>query len=256
MVRRWFLLLALLGLIAACTTPPETDGLLEANSSITVTLPPASSVLLTLHASGDTRVYARSQNPEGVGLRIVLFNEDLSPMIASASHTWFGIPSVALANGKPEPLIQVEPLDGPRFNFHFSRAYDYYLKVENFSDQWVEAEVGAFAFEPLRDADLVPMTGGSRTGALEFLGEVDTYIIGKDGTLSLSAGGSGYAWIVADVYTSNETGSSKVKTLEPGNAYPVKGGDYIWVHARGHVAAGFNEPESFQYTLTLNVAQP
>ncbi len=253
MQARWFLLLALLGLMVACNTEPlETDGQLESGQTIDVKLPASGSVFLTLHASGPTRVFAHSRNPEGAELRIILSNQDLNRMVASASHSWFGIPDVAPASAGAAPLIVVEPASGPRLNFHASRGYDYYLKIENYSHQEVEAVVGAFEFTPLKDGN-IRFYQGSTTGALEFLGEVDSYIVGEDGVLSLAAGGSGYAWIVADVYTSSAPGSAKIATLEPGGpSLSVKAENYVLVRARGHIVAGFNEADSFQYRLELS----
>ena len=255
MLRTWLLLAALLALVVACNPTPESEGAFEPGGTLTVTLPPSGSVYVTLKgASGPTRVYAQSP---GALLRLVVLNQDQNPMLASAAHTWFGLPQVALAAAGAEPQIAVEPVSGPRLNLNAYPGYDYYLKLENHSGQRVEAELGAVPFEPRPDGEDAPLAPGETVGALEFVGEIDGYRVVEDGYLELWASGSGAAWIVADVYAARTTGSPKLATLEPGGpGYPVAAGNYVLVRARGNAAAGFDEPESFQYTLILSVAAP
>lgn len=248
-------LAAFLALVfSACNLPPESGGTLEPERTLTLTLPASGTAYLTLkNASGPVRLFAQSQTPQGAGLRLVVLNTDGNPMYASASHFWFGLPQVAVASLEAAPLIAVEPADGPRLNLNAYPGHDYLVRVENHSGQSVEVLVGTTAFQPQSDGGDALLSAGDTTGALEFVGEVDTYLVPDRGTLSLQASGSGYAWIVADVYASRTTGSPKIATLEPGGpALAVEAGNYVWVRSRGNAAAGFNEPESFQYTLSYS----
>lgn len=236
----------LLILLAACTPPPPAAEELVSGGELEVTLPPSKAVYLRLTgASGPTQVAASDEAP----LRLVLLNPDLNPMLASVSSTWFGLPQVAVA-------IAVEPLaSGPRLNFEAYPGHAYYLRVENLSHTEATVTLSAKAFDPNPKGDDDPLEPGEPlSGAIEFLNEVDTYITKGEGYLRLEASGSGVAWLTADVYEARAAGSPKVAGLEPGDERCVPAGAYVMVRTRGNQAAGFDEPESLRYTLTLTSA--
>jgi len=249
-VRTAWVLIVLGLLLAACSleTKPAASATLTPGNEVSVTLPPSGAVYLTLKDAVDaTRVYAAPL--EAGSVRLVILNSDLMPMAASASHYWFGKPDVATF------AIAVEPTTGPRLNFRAYPGYEYVVKVENHTGQELEAAVGAFSFTPRGQEDNY-LTAGEVSGAIEFLAQMDTYEVLEDGTLTLSAGEMGKPFIVAHVYESALPGAAKLFTLEPGDSYPVKAGNFVVVQARGQATAGFDEPESFQYTLNLTVAVP
>jgi len=254
MIRFRWPLLALVLLLAACEVSLQTEDWLEPGRSISVVIPASGSVYLSLQNAAEyTQLYATSQDPAGVQLRLVLLNTDLNPMLASASYRWFGLPQVAVAGAEAAPAIVVTPEAGARLNLKGYPGASYYLRVENHSGLPVTALVGAEAFEPLADGGL--LAEGDTYGAIEFVGEFDTYEAIDAGTLTLSAEGAGASWIVADIYPDAEPSTEKIATLEPGGSYTVEAGYLVIVRVRGGLAAGFNEPESFQYTLSL-VAAP
>ena len=259
-------LIAVLGLLllllAACgEPPPAVDATLGPDDNDTLTLLPSGSAYVLLrNQSGPTLAYAQTVNPRGPGLRLVLLNEDLVAMYASSDFSWFGRPGVALAGKEARPLITPTLTDGVRLNFEAALGHDYYLKVENFSNVPVDVEVGVAGFSPNPNGDFFAndtlALNQSKTGAIEFVGEQDAYTLKSTGYLHLAASGAANAWLVADVYADAAPKADKLLTLEPDglNCAPVSNGYFVLLHTHGNAAAGFDEPGSLQYTLTLDNA--
>lgn len=250
----------LLLLLAACgEPPPAVDATLGPDQSQTLTLPPSGAAYVRLrNLSGAVQAYAQTVNPRGPGLRLVLLNEDLVAMYASSDFSWFGRPGVALAGKGARPLITPTLTDGARLNFEAALGHDYYLKVENYSNVPVDVEVGVAGFSPNPNGDFFAndtlALNASKTGAIEFVGEHDAYTLSGTGYLHLDASGAANAWLVAEVYEDAAPGADKLLTLEPDglSCARVSAGYFVLLRAHGDAAAGFDEPGSLQYTLTLD----
>ena len=263
-MKRYLPLAALLVLVlAACgEPPPAVEANLGPDQSALISLPPSGAAYVRLkNISGPTRAYAQTVNPRGPGLRLVLLNEDLAAMYASSDLNWFGVPNVALAGKGTKPLITPTLTDGVRLNFEATFSYDYYLRVENHSNVLVEVEVGVTSFTPNPNGDFFSgdtlALGESKTGAIELVDEEDAYVLtGFTGTayLHLTASGASKTWLVADVYESDNPRAKLLRTLEPDglNCTPVSAGYFILLRTHGNAVAGFDEPDSLQYTLTLD----
>ena len=264
MRRSPLLFLVLLGLLAACSEPA---------TPIEATIQPGDTVgipgirsegivyLKIKNASGPTYVEAQSSNPGHIQLRVSVLNRDQVSLVASADYSWFGLPTVAFASVNVEKLgISTKMAYGTRLNFDAFPNADYYLKIENFSgiDTDVTIHLAPFDLNPYGRWDRKDKLelGQSVTGAIEIVGEHDAYTIANNGYLTLQGSGAAVSFLVADIYQSEEPKAPKLATLEPDQpetgCAAVSKGQLIVVRGRGDSYAGFDEPGSMQYTLTLS----
>ncbi len=257
-MKRTRLLLGLFSLVvlAGCGLLPTTEATLSPGGTASASnLAPNESIYFLLeNASGPVTIWAEATNPTGVQLELTVLNRDQVPLVKSVAHTWFGLPDLVYASEGTKPLIVVTPTAGPRLNLDAFPGATYYLQVTNLSGGPVDVQVGATTLTPNPNGSsnntLAP--GNSVSGAIELLGEQDSYLVGT-GYLYLQANGAGAAFLVADVYSAQTPGSPKVQSLSVGdtNCVPVSNGQIVYVRGRGNAYAGFDEDGSLRYTLTL-----
>ena len=98
--------------------------------------------------------------------------------------------------------------------------------------------------------------GKSATGAIEFLGQFDSYQLGSGftGSYYLYLDYSGPIDLVGYVYTSKAPRQKPRYIMESqrNNCAPASDGEYVVVRDRSGARAGFDEPGSGRYTLSLN----
>ncbi len=259
-LKRTRLLLGLFSLVvlAGCGLIPTTEATLSPGGTASASnLAPNESIYFLLeNASGPVTIWAQATNPAGAQLELTVLNRDQVPLVKSVAHTWFGLPDLVYASQGTKPLIVVTPTTGPRLNLDAFPGATYYLQVTNLSGVPVDIQVGATTLTPnpsgSNNDTIAP--GASVSGAIELLGEQDSYLVGT-GYLYLQASGAGAAFLVADVYSAQTAGAPKQQTLSVGdtNCVPVTNGQFVLVHTRGNppAYAGFDEDGSLRYTLTL-----
>ncbi|AEB12806.1 hypothetical protein Marky_2081 [Marinithermus hydrothermalis DSM 14884] len=265
MVRGW-ILGALALLLAACTVQlsPPIDGVLSVDgAAITIdNLPPGEmrQYRIDVEQTGTIRVQAVPEAvPQASQLELTVFNRDFVPLAKAVSRYWFGIPQVTLLGITPTPI------DAYRINLKVQAGDVFFVRVANRGTLAERVEVSVASFTPRSDRsdggtlrDGVPVTG-----AIEFLGEFDTYTIDPNlpSGRFLHLDYSGPIDLVAFVFASTDTGEPPLAVLEPqkNNCVPVQAGTFVLVRDRSSgstvegpgARAGFDEPGSGQYTLSL-----
>ena len=124
------------------------------------------------------------------------------------------------------------------------------VRVRNTSSVTRVVAVYAYAFEPqdsgedANDAlETAPTLSDFDTGAIETLGDEDIYRITNSGTLMFDSGSP--LALRADVVFDD-----RVVTLEPGDTFDVRSGDYVVVYSAGNFAGPPSE-EGSSYVLEV-----
>lgn len=180
-------------------------------------------------------------------LRLALLDERGVVQAVSVARHWFAAQPLLAPLGL-QPQITLDP--GYRLNFRGQAGQAYYLRVENYalSEDRVTLYADPFAPNPAGNGEA--FTGGTKEGAIEFVGEFDRYnVAGAQGYLRFVY--TGPLDLVAFLYLSPDDPSPR--TLDPVmNCAPVSPATLLVVRDRGLARAGFDEENSGRYTLTLS----
>ncbi|GAA6732576.1 hypothetical protein YIM73518_23400 [Thermus brockianus] len=182
-------------------------------------------------------------------LRLVLLDARGVVQAVSVARNWFAaypeLTPLAL-----RPQITLDP--GYRLNFKGEGGQVYYLRVENYALSEDRVTLYAEAFTPNPEGQGEAFLSGTKTGAIEFVGEFDLYnVASASATDYLRFTYTGPLDLVALLYNSREDLYPRV--LDPvANCAPVSPATLLEVRDRGLVRAGFNEEGSGRYTLTLS----
>ncbi|WP_243094011.1 hypothetical protein [Thermus thalpophilus] len=180
-------------------------------------------------------------------LRLVLLDARGVVQAVSVARNWFAASS-ALAPLALSPQITLDP--GYRLNFKGVAGESYYLRVENYALSPDRVTLYADPFTPNPAGQGEAFSSGSKTGAIEFVGEFDRYnVASATGYLRLAYAGP--LDLVALLY--NGPGDASPRALDPVmNCAPVSPATLLVVRDRGLARAGFDEVGSGRYTLELS----
>ena len=245
--------------LAGCTQPFLPDGNLDVGGSATLSLPAASpeggglrpgakTYRIQIDRDGAFKLSAVSSLlGERSRLRLILYDAQGVVQAQSVARNWFGLPQVALASVGPQGLT---PDPGYRLNFRAQAGSTFYVKVENLAEAEDRVTLYLDPFTPNPSGQGEDFTTGTKQGAIEFLGEFDRYnVSGASGYLRLSY--SGPLDLVALLYLSPQD-PNPVRLDPVVSCAQVSPAVLLVVRDRGQARAGFDEPNSGQYTLTLN----
>jgi hypothetical protein len=186
-------------------------------------------------------------------LRLTLYDAQGVVQAQSVARNWFGLPQVALASVRPQGLTTDL---GYRLNFRAPGGSAFYLKVENLAEAQDRVTLYLDPFTPNPSGQVNPsgqgevFNTGSRTGAIELLGEFDLYdVSAASGYLRL--GYSGPLDLVALLYLSSED-PNPVRLDPVLGCAPVSPAVLLVVRDRALARAGFDEENSGRYTLSLS----
>lgn len=247
-------------LLGACGLegPPPVTGDLPVGGYAIADLPPAQErggelrpgvgvYRLLPSQTGAIQVAAVSSRLElRARLRLVLLDERGVVQAVSVARNWFAAQPFLAPLGL-RPQITLDP--GYRLNFKGQAGQAYYLRVENYALSEDRVTLSAEPFTPNPAGNGEAFTGGTRQGAIEFVGEFDRYnVAGALGYLRFTYAGP--LDLVALLYLSANDPSPL--TLDPVmNCAPVSPATLLVVRDRGLARAGFDEEGSGRYTLTL-----
>ncbi|WP_018110833.1 hypothetical protein [Thermus igniterrae] len=266
MLRFTLLLLALL--LGACGLEalPPASGDLPVGGYVIANLPPAQErggelrpgVVVYRILPNETRAIGVAAVSTSLGLRarlrLALLDERGVVQAVSVARHWFAAQPFLAPLGLL-PQITLDP--GYRLNFRGQAGQAYYLRVENYalSEDRVTLYADPFTPNPAGNnpaENVEAFTGGTKEGAIEFVGEFDRYdVAGAPRDLNLRFVYTGPLDLVALLYPSADDPSPL--TLDPVmNCAPISPATLLVVRDRGLVRAGFNEVGSGRYTLTLS----
>lgn len=258
--------------LAGCTEPFLPDGDLSVGGSATLFLPAASqeedgglrpsakTYRIQIDRDGAFTISAVSNGlQERSRLRLILYDARGVVQAQSAARNWFGLPQVALASISPQG-ITTEPTDpGYRLNFRAQAGDLFYVRVENLAAAEDKVILSLESFRPNSSGRGEEFTNGTIEGAIEFLGEFDRYDVSKargnppSQELYLRFSYSGPLDLVALLYSSPQGQDPTPVRLDPVlNCAPVSPAVLLVVRDQSGARAGFDEPSSGQYTLTLS----
>ncbi|WP_353513832.1 hypothetical protein [Thermus sp. LT1-2-5] len=180
-------------------------------------------------------------------LRLVLLDARGVVQAVSVARNWFANSS-APAPLALSPQITLDP--GYRLNFKGVAGESYYLRVENYALSQDRVTLYAEPFTPNPAGRGEAFSSGSKTGAIEFVGEFDRYdASGAAGYLRFTYAGP--LDLVALLY--NGPGDAYPRTLDPVvNCAPVSPATFLVVRDRGLARAGFDEVGSGRYILEFS----
>ncbi|WP_234508325.1 MULTISPECIES: hypothetical protein [Thermus] len=180
-------------------------------------------------------------------LRLVLLDDRGVFQAVSVARNWFAASS-ELTPLALRPQITLDP--GYRLNFKGEGGRFYYLRVENYALSGDRVTLYAQAFTPNPAGQGEAFSSGTKTGAIEFVGEFDRYNV-NSATGYLRFAYAGPLDLVALLY--NGHGDLYPRVLDPVvNCAPVSPATLLVVRDRGWARAGFDEEGSGRYTLTLS----
>ncbi|KGQ23048.1 hypothetical protein [Thermus filiformis] len=252
----WILPLVLAGCTLEALLP---DGDLQVGTSVIVDLPAARpeggglrpgsrTYRLRVEGGGTFQVAAISSVlQERSRLRLTLYDAQGVVQAQSVARNWFGLPQVALASVRPQGLTTDL---GYRLNFRAPGGSAFYLKVENLAEAPDRVTLYLDPFTPNPSGQGEAFNTGSRTGAIELLGEFDRYdVSAASGYLRL--GYSGPLDLVALLYLS-PSDPNPVRLDPVLSCAPVSPAVLLVVRDRALARAGFDEENSGRYTLSLS----
>lgn len=219
-------------------------------------VPSSRTFRLSLTANEAVQLRAESSLGQASRIQLTLLNQDQVPLARAVSRNWFGIPQVALS--------AVTASNVYRLNVQGRVGEVYYVRVENLAGAADQIKLSAIAFSPNPNGNNTAFSAGTVSGAIEFLGDFDSYnIAGASSSAKLVLDYSGPVDMVALVYT----GTTNPLILEPiagFNCVAVGGATQVVVRDRssgstvpgGGARAGFNETGSGRYTLRLQAECP
>lgn len=237
------------------------SGDLQAGQSVVSPLPPAEEgaggtlrpgmkvYRLLTNGGGAFQVAAVSTTLQGrARLRLTLYDENYVVQGVSVARNYFALgPELAPLGLAPQSLT-TDP--GFRLNFKAQAGRAYYLKVENFAPSEDQVTLYLDPLTPNPAGSEEAFTIGTVTGAIEFLGEFDSYnVASATGYLRLSY--QGPLDLVALLYTG--PADLTPLTLDAvASCAPVSPAVLLVVRDRGLARAGFDEEGSGRYTLSLS----
>jgi hypothetical protein len=172
-------------------------------------------------------------NPSSAQLEVTVFDSNRLPYARSVSRYWFAAPGLGVSSAERNPRV-IDPNLPFSLNLpaNFGKAY---IRVRNRLGEPTRVRVRAVARAGYRGSSGLEISG-STTGALLFLGQLDSYIYrGKEARLTLGYPGNSLRPVFEVV-----RGGNRVFKGEPGMSFGLEPGDQIFVREQSNGGlAGF-----------------
>lgn len=224
-------------LLTACGSPGIPTGTVIKVDGAEVTTPPleeSEAAFFNLEVGGAAvRLDAFALDNPKAQLEVTVFDSNRLPYARSVSRYWFTAPGLGVSSAERNPRV-IDPNLPFSLNLpaNFGKAY---IRVRNRLGEPTRVRVRAVARAGYRGSSGLEIAG-STSGALLFLGQLDSYIYrGKEARLTLSYPGSSLRPVFEVV-----RGSNRVFRGEPGMSFDLEAGDQIFVREQSNEGvAGF-----------------